>query len=95
MSKDRKTCPKCKRELVIVTNFYKDRATKDGFRSVCIQCVKKDQALYREKRRNLVKELTDTIHKLRAENEKLKEQLSLAHKTSAVLMSAYRQKDRV
>lgn len=43
-----KTCVKCNREKEL-TEFYKQRSSKNGFQSSCISCTKISQAIYHKK----------------------------------------------
>jgi 5-methylcytosine-specific restriction endonuclease McrA len=43
-----KTCTKCSKEKELV-EFYKKPLSKDGFHSICIDCIKISQAIYYKK----------------------------------------------
>jgi excinuclease UvrABC ATPase subunit len=62
-----KTCSKCK-NLKSIKNFYKGKLYKDGYRSICKQCVKE----YEEENKEVKKEYLKNYKELHKENLKIK-----------------------
>lgn len=65
-----KYCPKCNKDKLLETDFYKNKSKKDGYQAICKECVKKDESRYYCRNAERLKESIEISRLKRAQENK-------------------------